>query len=244
MRVLRSDLSRKNLLHRLVRVKDMIAVNESDDSETDLSKQMQDCVTMLSQYDPPPLSVPINADIRTFDWAELGRRQFETAGRYYDVIMMDPPWQLSSANPTRGVAIGYQQLGDNLIQNIPLRKIQRDGYLFLWVINAKYRVALEMLVNWGYTYELGGWVMCRFVDEIAWVKCNKSKRMAKSHGFYLQHSKETCFVAKIGNPPPLTNFCKESDVIYSERLGQSQKPIDIYEMIERLVPNGRDGGWC
>ncbi len=36
-----------------------------------------------------------------------------------------------------------------------------------------------------------------FVDEIAWVKCNRSKRMAKSHGFYLQHSKETCFVAKI-----------------------------------------------
>ncbi len=30
----------------------------------------------------------------------------------------------------------------------------------------------------------------------------------------------------------------ESDVIYSERLGQSQKPLDIYEMIERLVPNG------
>ena len=63
--------------------------------------------------------------------------------------------------------------------------------------------------------------------------------MAKSHGFYLQHSKETCFVAKKGNPPPLTNFGKESDVIYSERLGQSQKPIDIYELIERLVPNGK-----
>lgn len=30
----------------------------------------------------------------------------------------------------------------------------------------------------------------------------------------------------------------ESDVIYSERLGQSQKPLDIYELIERLVPNG------
>lgn len=78
----------------------------------------------------------------------------------------------------------------------------------------------------------------RFVDEIAWVKCNRNRRMAKSHGFYLQHSKETCFVAKRGNPPPLTNFGLESDVIYSERLGQSQKPTDIYELIERLVPNG------
>ena len=36
----------------------------------------------------------------------------------------------------------------------------------------------------------------------------------------------------------LTNFGKELDILFSERLGQSQKPIDIYEVIERLVPNG------
>ena len=52
------------------------------------------------------------------------------------------------------VAIAYEQLGDNLIQDIPLESIQQDGYLFLWVINAKYRVALEMLQNWGYEYDL------------------------------------------------------------------------------------------
>lgn len=49
------------------------------------------------------------------------------------------------------MAIGYEQLGDDLIQSIPLKKIQSDGYLFLWVINAKYRVALDMLDYWGYT---------------------------------------------------------------------------------------------
>ena len=52
------------------------------------------------------------------------------------------------------VAIAYEQLGDHLIQDIPLESIQQDGYLFLWVINAKYRVALEMLQNWGYEYDL------------------------------------------------------------------------------------------
>ena len=41
-----------------------------------------------------------------------------------------------------------------MIQDIPLESIQQDGYLFLWVINAKYRVALEMLQNWGYEYDL------------------------------------------------------------------------------------------
>lgn len=28
------------------------------------------------------------------------------------------------------------------------------------------------------------------------------------------------------------------DVIYSNRRGQSQKPTEIYESIEKLVPNG------
>ena len=64
---------------------------------------MKACVTELSQYAPPPLSIPINADIRTFDWEKLGQTQFATTGRYFDVIMMDPPWQLATANPTRGV---------------------------------------------------------------------------------------------------------------------------------------------
>lgn len=136
------------------------------------------------------------------------------------------------------MAIAYEQLGDDTISAIPVAKIQTDGYLFMWVINAKYRLAIEMISYWGYTWARQREVRRRFVDEIAWVKCNRNRRMAKSHGFYLQHSKETCFVAKRGNPPPLTNFGLESDVIYSERLGQSQKPTDIYELIERLVPNG------
>jgi mRNA m6A methyltransferase catalytic subunit len=33
--------------------------------------------------------------------------------RMFDVITCDPPWQLSSANPTRGVAIAYKTLTDS-----------------------------------------------------------------------------------------------------------------------------------
>jgi len=31
-----------------------------------------------------------------------------------------------------------------------------------------------------------------------------------------------------------------SDVIFSERRGQSQKPEEVYQYIEKLVPNGID----
>jgi hypothetical protein len=53
----------------------------------------------------PPHCVPIHANVTTYDWRPL------IAATQFDVIMMDPPWQLATANPTRGVALGYSQVG-------------------------------------------------------------------------------------------------------------------------------------
>lgn len=104
----------------------------------------------------PEHSVPILADVRTFDWAEL------CASAQFDVIMMDPPWQLASANPTRGVALGYSQLSDKQIGELPVPALQTHGFLFLWTINVKYRVSLELFEKWGYRYypSLGLLVCC------------------------------------------------------------------------------------
>jgi mRNA (2'-O-methyladenosine-N6-)-methyltransferase len=205
-------------------------------------------------WTPPPRCVPIRADVREFDFAKLasaqkevrgtrpaclsarvpaGRQQLTTrgqlTGRLFDVIMTDPPWQLATANPTRGVAIGYDQLSDTLIQKIPFASLQDNGFLFMWVINAKYRFALSLLQDQGY----------ELVDEITWVKQTVNRRLAKSHGFYLQHAKETCLVARKGKDPPNTRRNLDaSDVILAERRGQSQKPEEIYRIIERLVPAG------
>lgn len=40
------------------------------------------------------------------------------------------------------------------------------------------------------------------MDEVVWVKMTVNRRMAKSHGFYLQHAKEVCLVARKGTDPP------------------------------------------
>ena len=32
------------------------------------------------------------------------------------------------------------------------------------------------------------------MDDISWVKTTVNRRLAKGHGFYLQHAKETCLV--------------------------------------------------
>ena len=69
----------------------------------------------------------------------------------FDVIMMDPPWQLASRAPTRGVALGYSQLRNKEIIDLPIPSLQKNGFLFIWVINSRYSFALEMMEHWGYT---------------------------------------------------------------------------------------------
>ena len=108
--------------------------------------------------------IPLSVNVVGYDFDKLVEAQLKHAnGRMFDVITIDPPWQLSSANPTRGVAIAYSTLSDTQILDkvvLPFMKLQTDGFLMVWVINAKYRLALELFEENQYT----------MVDELTWVK--------------------------------------------------------------------------
>jgi mRNA (2'-O-methyladenosine-N6-)-methyltransferase len=192
---------------------------------TSKTEEEEETTLEVETFEIPEHCVPIRTDIRVFDFDALAKEA------QFDVIMMDPPWLLASSAPTRGVALGYKQLPNNDIQNIPVLKLQTRGFLFIWVINARYSFALDLMKEWGYT----------FVDDITWVKSTVNRRLAKGHGFYLQHAKETCLVGRKGPQEdlPFIRHCLESDVIYAERRGQSQKPEQIYELVEALVPGGK-----
>lgn len=45
----------------------------------------------------------VKVTLNCFGPQALGKAQEELSGRKFDVVMMDPPWQLASSNPTRGV---------------------------------------------------------------------------------------------------------------------------------------------
>lgn len=111
--------------------------------------------------------------------------------------------QLATANPTRGVSLGYSQLSDQHIAQLPLHtcaapfasyfrfslkqpafpphphphphqfpqsqlthlptripvhlptrlpSLQKNGFLFVWVINAKYQWTLQQFKKWGYRW--------------------------------------------------------------------------------------------
>ena len=150
----------------------------------------------------------MSVNCKTYDFNQLIKAQKTHGGRLFDVITIDPPWQLSSANPTRGVAIAYDTLSDQQIVNdeiLPFSKLQTDGFLFIWVINAKYRLALELYEKYGYT----------LVDEVAWVKQTVNGKIAKGHGYYLQHAKETCLIGYKGDLGHRLKGQIQSDVIFS-----------------------------
>ena len=158
-------------------------------------------------------SVPICADVTTFNFDQLIKKQLEFTQSYFDVIMMDPPWKLSTSQPSRGVAIQYESLSDEWIEKIPVHKLQKNGVLIIWAINAKYSFTVKLMEQWGY----------KIVDSITWVKRTVNGKIAKGHGFYLQHAKETCLIGVKGNIPKLKGGVAR-DVIFSDRRGQSQKP--------------------
>jgi hypothetical protein len=99
-------------------------------------------------------SVSIAADVTTFDWDRLGR----TA--QFDVILMDPPWPIQGAHPTRGLDLTYALMEIDEIRAIPLRKVQKDGLLFMWVVTSMLECGMQMFARWGY----------RVVKLINWIK--------------------------------------------------------------------------
>jgi N6-adenosine-specific RNA methylase IME4 len=166
-------------------------------------------------------SIAISADVRTFDWRRFG------AAQKFDVVVMDPPWQIAVATVTRGVTIAYDQLDVGVIANIPLGEVQENGYLFMWVIASQFMNGVLMMQRWGYNIE----------TYINWVKVSKYGRYMPSHGYYMQHNKETILVGLKGKPPAEMRRRKFQSLIVRQRdARQSHKPVKLYELIEEVFP--------
>lgn len=59
--------------------------------------------------------------------------------------------------------------------------------------------------EWGYN----------LVDELIWVKKTVNGKIAKGHGFYLQHAKENCLIGYKGKDWHGIERCAANDIIWS-----------------------------
>jgi len=107
-------------------------------------------------------------------------------------------------------------------------QLQDKGLIFLWVTGRAMEVGRECLQIWGY----------KRVEEIVWIKINNTQKIIRAGrtGHWLNHSKEHCLVGIKGNPK--FNKMIDCDVIVSEVRETSRKPDELYDIIDRMIPNG------
>eukprot|EP00045_Choanoeca_perplexa_P015755 m.203219 g.203219 ORF g.203219 m.203219 type:complete len:480 (+) comp17070_c1_seq3:125-1564(+) len=156
----------------------------------------------------------IQCDVRNLDMAVLGK---------FSVIMADPPWHIHMDLP-------YGTMEDHEMRSLPIPQLQDDGYIFLWVTGRAMELSRELLQVWGYNR----------VDELIWVKTNQLQKLIRTGrtGHWMNHAKEHCVIGVKGNPQAY-NRGLDCDVLVAEVRQTSQKPDEVYGLIERLAPGTR-----
>lgn len=80
-----------------------------------------------------------------------------------------------------------------------------------------------------------------FADtQITWVKKTRNNKITMGQGFYFLHSTEMCLVGVKKYGKSLHYVSKvTTDVIFSEIQKQSQKPEEMYQVIEAMMPGAK-----
>ena len=175
----------------------------------------------------------INCDVNYFNFEYLSA---QTKG--FDVILMDPPWRIKGGQKNDSqfmfannrFCLEYDTMSNEQIASLNIGSLSEKGFMFLWILGNQIKMACEMLAKWGYD----------LVDLIVWVK-TKNGRVYLSHGYYLMHSFEVCLVGyKCPSRKRMEYFSKVSNnIIFSEVRSKSQKPNELYEIIELMMPGAK-----
>ena len=127
-----------------------------------------------------------------------------------DLLYMDPPWKLNCPDPTRGPLLDYgkQSLKEvkGTLELYPCR------LLAIWVVNFVYLDVLRFLHEMDFT----------IVKQVDWIKHTERGNLAKTYGYYLQHSKESMLIAS-----------------YSKRETKGRRDIPSFFRAKQVRPSGK-----
>jgi N6-adenosine-specific RNA methylase IME4 len=164
------------------------------------------------------------------------------ADRKYPIILADPPWDFHLWDPDydgRAVAQHYPTMELVEIAKLPVSDMAtNDAAIFLWTTNAHLQSAFEVMGAWGFEY----------ITNIVWTK------NAIGLGQWCRNQHEILLVGRRGDIPAPLPANRPSSVITAPRREHSRKPIEAYELIERMYPDlpkielfarqARDGWSC
>lgn len=140
----------------------------------------------------------------------------------YSVLYVDPPWRYdATATPDRrAVENHYPTMELDELRALKLPAAP-DSVLFMWATSPKLAEALSLLDAWAFEYRT-----C-----MVWVK----DRIGM--GYYARQQHELLLIAKRGEPSMPAESDRPSSVISAPRTQHSEKPIQVYGLIERMFPS-------
>ena len=158
--------------------------------------------------------------------------------RTYPCILADPAWPFSdkgsrmtpsySGNGRKRAHYKTMSLAD--IMAMPVEKLaSQDAHLWLWCPNALVLdgSATKVARAWGFEPK----------QLIPWLKTDSNGKPRLGGGHYTRVCTEQLVLAVRGKAPPL--WRGEPGIIIAERSRHSEKPIESYELIERISPAPR-----
>lgn len=162
------------------------------------------------------------------EWLPSRRRRFLPVDTpplpdgIFNVIYADPPWRYQfTPTYSREVERNYptMSLDDICTLKVPSSE---DAILFLWATSPKLEEAMRVLNEWGFEYR----------TSMTWVK----DKIGMGH--YVRGQHEFILIGRKGKMRTPEESDRPSSVIMSPRRGHSQKPDEVYNLIERMYPTG------
>lgn len=162
------------------------------------------------------------------EWLPRRRKRFDPVDTpplpsgLFNVIYADPPWRYQfTVTYSREVEKNYptMDLDDICSLEVPTSD---DSILFLWATSPKLEEAMRVLNEWGFEYR----------TSMAWIK----DRIGMGH--YVRGQHELILIGRKGEMRTPEESDRPSSVIMSPRREHSQKPDEVYDLIERMYPTG------
>ncbi|MDP9277141.1 MAG: MT-A70 family methyltransferase, partial [Actinomycetota bacterium] len=139
----------------------------------------------------------------------------------FELIYADPPWQLGGADSDRAPENHYPTPPVAEIEALAVPAAEH-AVLFLWAVSCLLPEALAVMTAWGFSYR----------TSLVWVK-NKPPGL----GAWVRHRHELLLVGRKGSFPAPDPEDRPDSVIDAARGRHSQKPICVYELLERAYPH-------
>lgn len=144
------------------------------------------------------------------------------SNRLFNVILCDPPWRYDFAETkNREIENQYPTMSIDEIKAIEI-PADDDCVMFMWATAPKLEQAFDVLKAWGFEYKT-----CAVWD----------KEMI-GMGYWFRGQHELLLVGTKGRPCAPEPSNRYSSVIRARREGHSKKPECVFDMIEKMCPNG------